>query len=143
MTVRLFFALWSALSIVPSLVAQGSSCPRQTTESIDGKWDHKLTQPCGGVTYTIGGLSVSTSSQACPQVMTYTPPHEIIVPATNETMIQVDSLAQIHNAFFTCKTDYFLFIPLRSNCVFTHASVGGSVRLMHAIPCPVRANPEL
>jgi hypothetical protein len=50
---------------------------------------------------------------------------------------------QIRNAYFTCKTDWFLVIPVGSYCVFKRETNGGSMRMMHAIPCPVRPNPEV
>jgi len=143
MTVRLIFALWSAFSIASSLIAQGSSCPRQTTESRPGKWEADLLQPCGGVSYTIAGLNVSNTTRNCPLVMTYTPPHEVIVPSTAETMVKVDSLSAIRVAHFTCKTEWFFFIPIGSHCVLTKEGAGGFVRLMHAVPCAQAPNPQL
>jgi hypothetical protein len=138
MTLRSIGAMLLAAVFSFSLVAQ-DNCPFERTAHLEAELKLGPAQGCGGVSYQVGGVSVSTVRDGCPLFSIYTPPHDIAVRSTSRTMIQCLSLQPITKVIFSCAQDWFLIFPIGSSCSFVQQLNVGTVPVLVSQPCPEHA----
>jgi hypothetical protein len=133
MTWKLLMVCAAALFLGSIGHAQGD-CPREKAQSVPRDITYGPSVSCGGLSYSLGGLSLSTTT-GCPLFVLITPAHEIAVPTSAMTKVEHVGNDAVRIFFFSCRTSYLLFIPISSTCVFDNAANAGTVMRLVTVSC--------
>lgn len=109
-------AATAAFSFASTLSAQ--SCPRQQAQDVPLNIQYGAPQNCGSVSYSFGGVNVSSGMTGCPLFVLITPPHQVAAPSDRKTRTEVVGQVPVTIHYFTCEQDWFVIIPLGSSCTF-------------------------
>jgi hypothetical protein len=118
--------------------AQGD-CPREKTQSVAQDIAYGPSVNCGGLSYSLGGVTLSTTT-GCPLFVLITPAHETAVATTALTQVKHVGTDAVRIFFFSCRTSYLLFIPISSTCVFDNAANAGTVLRLTTVSCDSAAS---
>lgn len=122
-----------ALFAVLPLAAQ-DNCPREKAVPVGGSIQFGPSVSCSGLSWSAGGLSLSTAS-GCPLFVVITPAHETAAPTDKLTKVKVAGTDPIKVFIFVCRTRYLIFIPIGSTCEFASESNAGSVMRLVTVGC--------
>lgn len=134
MTKRSLFAVALAASIVAPMTAQ-DTCPWQTTQHVAADVIYGPSQDCGGIDYRISEIQILSPKGPCPLFVIYVPAHDLVVPSPMRTRVDVIAQQPITKCIFECQSDWFLFIPLGSTCVFVRQINLGALPTLITRPC--------
>ena len=130
------FLMTAAALVFGLQLAAQSSCPKEFAENQPGRIEDGASQNCGSVTYSFGGVTVTTTNGGCPLFALITPPHQKAARTNMETMVQVTGTVPVTMHYFVCVTRYWLFIPIGTSCQFDRMVVAYSLDRLTTIPCP-------
>lgn len=128
-----FRALLAATTL---LAAANAQCPHLEAKRVPANWQMGPAVGCsGGINLNVGGVQVKTGNNVCPLFVVITPTHDVAKRTTDET--RVESVRQVAEqiAFFSCVTDWFLFIPIDSSCVLDRIANLGTLDQLRTLPC--------
>lgn len=135
MTLRSMLASLLAVSLAAVAAAQG--CPRQVAETVPDSVSFQGNQGCGGATFNVGNLTISTGQHGCPLLAIYTPEHEIprYDPTSETKVLDGGPGGQVLVISFVCDTDYLVFIPLGTSCVIDKVVRGAVLKRLSTAAC--------
>jgi hypothetical protein len=136
MTFRSIAATLLAALFATALGAQ-DNCPYEHAKHIPAKIDLGPKQECGGFSYRIGDLQVTSPGDSCPLWILYTPAHEIPESSSRRTQVASIGTANVVMITFRCVYDYFLFISIGSACVADPPRVIGVEQRLRTVGCPM------
>lgn len=123
----------ATLFAAATLAAQ-DDCPRTMAVRVPQSVQYGVSVACSGVTYTSGGVTLSTAT-GCPLFASIVPEHHDIAPSKERTKaVEVGARPGLV-AFFVCRTNYLIFIPIGSTCVFDRELVVGAYPILATMPC--------
>lgn len=111
------------------------TCPMQTTQHVPSRVTNGPVRDCGGSGLQLVDVQVRFDAGQCPTFLLYEPPHEIAVPATTQTYVEVVGQNPITMVTFECRTQWLLFLPIGTECVRSGDRNVGSVLRLVARPC--------
>ncbi|MBI5852921.1 MAG: hypothetical protein HZB39_18075 [Planctomycetes bacterium] len=121
-----------------SVAVVAQDCPHTTTRFVPTQITVGPVIECSGTRIVIDGVQFGgDQTQGCPTVVVVVPGH--LEPQHSPgcgTMVVPDNEVVITRLRFVCKSSYFLFIRLSSECVQQDDRIVGSIRSYKAIPCP-------
>jgi hypothetical protein len=126
--------LIAVLSAALPIGAARAQCPHQTTKSVPMDVVFQGSQTCAGVKVQLRGVQFQTGN-SCPLLAVYTPEHEIAEPTHYESKVVQTRTEAVLLISFVCNTDYFLFIPLGSDCRVGEIKNAGAVNRLMAVGC--------
>lgn len=109
-------AATAAFSFASTLLAQG--CPRTQAQEVPLNVQYGAPQNCGSVSYTFGGVNVSSGATGCPLFVLIVPAHQVAVPSDRKTKAEVVGQVPVTIHYFTCAQDWLVIIPWGSTCTF-------------------------
>lgn len=126
--------LAATLSLTAVATAQG--CARERAKPVPADLTFHGLVDCGGVKFEGPGFQFQTGSQGCPLMAVYTPPHEVVEPATEDTETEpTGQQAVVQLLFFRCERDYLLFFQIGSACVLDQARAGAVLQRLRTVGC--------
>lgn len=128
-------SLVCAFALVAALPAQ-DSCPMQTTKHVPMDLQYGPAQDCDGFSLQVDDIRLETGRAKCPLFVVITPPHDIVAPSTQRTMVQVAAQIPITKTTFVCATRWLLILPIGTQCIADKHFTAGYVQDWIAMPCP-------
>lgn len=113
-----------------------AQCPRTTTKTIDGSLQAVGTRGCGGIDFTVNGMTISTNGDdGCPLFIREVPKHEEVVKAKTETKTMSTNAVSSWSHFFNCSTEWYVIVPWGSVCNHSSSVATATLYRRVTVPC--------
>ena len=133
---RCLVSFVAALAFAAVALAQ-TNCPMEAARRVDMRVVQGIAQNCGGLTWSIGNVQVSTTRDNCPLYVIITPAHDVATASRNFTQVVPTLSMPITKVTFICRPDYFLIFHIGSACVYGTQLNLGAVQLLNTQPCAI------
>lgn len=120
--------------LLPTVAAAQAPCSRTMATPVPESVQYGPSATCSGLSFSSHGVTLATSN-GCPLFVTITPRHHDVAPSRHATDAVRIGTVDSRVLFFVCRTNYLIFIPLGSTCVFDREVVWAQYPLLATVPC--------